>query len=81
MEDRMEYRTKDFYLASCILASGEELNCLEQGKGNYSVFVFNCLPEKAEQIIADHWSRELILPTRDLVDAINELKTRLHSKK
>ena len=81
MENRMEYRTKDFYLASCILASGEELSCLEQGEGNFSVFVFNCLPEKAEQIVARHWNKKLMLPTRDLIQAINELKTRLHSNK
>jgi hypothetical protein len=81
MENRMEYRTKDFYLASCILASGERLIELEQGSGGFSVFVFDCLSERADQIIADHWSRKLVVSTRDLIDAINELKTRLHNKR
>lgn len=73
------WKSKDFYLSCIIRASGYNLIDLERGNGNFSVFVFDLAPEKAEEIISLHWSKALRLPTRDLVEAINELRTRLKS--
>jgi hypothetical protein len=73
------WKSKDFYLSCIIRASGFDLIGLEKGKGDFCVFVFGLPQEKAEQIISLHWSRQLKLPTRDLVEAINELRTRLKS--
>ena len=74
-----KWKSKDFYLSCVVRASGVSLLSLETGNHDFAVFVFDISPEKAEKIISLHWSRKLKIPTRDLVEAINELKTRLHS--
>lgn len=76
-EDR--WKSKDFYLSCVIRASGFELITLERKEHDFSVFVFDISPQKAEEIISLHWSKQLKLPTKDLVEAINELRTRLKS--
>ena len=70
---------KDFYLSSILLASGVTLLNLEKTDHGFVFFVFDISSEKAESIISSHWSRTLKLPTRDIIEAINELKTRLKS--
>jgi hypothetical protein len=73
------WRSNDFYLSACVLASGASLIGLTKGNNNFVTFLFSISKEKAEKIIQNHWDRKLKIPTRDLVEAINELKTRLHS--
>lgn len=73
------WKSHDFYLACVILSTGHPLVSLERGSTKFTSFVFNLSPEKAESIISKHWSRSLKVPTRNLIEAINELKTRLHS--
>jgi len=73
-----QWKSKDFYLSSVIRASGASLIGLETGNHDFVVFVFDISPEKAEEIISQHWNRKLVTPTKDLIEAINELKTRLH---
>lgn len=75
-----EYTTKDFYLGACILASGIPLLRLEQLNHKSFVFVFSISPENANNIISQHWNKTLVLPTRSIVEAITELKTRIYSK-
>jgi hypothetical protein len=78
MKDVNQYKTKDFYLGAALLAFGIPLQKLESiGIGIY-LFVFGTSEESAEQIIKSYWDRSLELPARDFVDAINELKTRIH---
>lgn len=77
--ENLKWRSKDFYLSCIIRASGFELINIERNQHNFSVFVFDISPQKAEEIISFHWSKQLKLPTRDLIEAINELKTRLKS--
>jgi hypothetical protein len=73
------YITKDFYISCCLLASGLQLLQLDKSNGkDFVYFVFQDLEQEA--IVSDHWSRNLIIPTKDLVNAIQELKTRLYSK-
>lgn len=74
-----EYSTKDFYLSACLLASGIPLIRLEPLDSRSFIFVFSTNPDEALKIISAHWSRDLKIPTRDLVEAINELKTRLYN--
>jgi len=74
---KIEWKTRDFYIASCILASKISLVRLQKETNKIVSFVFNTTPENAEQIIQKHWNRELILPTRNLIEAIHELKTRI----
>lgn len=74
----MEYRTKDFYISACIIASGHSLVKIEKTNNKFSIFVLRVNPESAEKIIQKHWNYSLKLPTRNLIEAINELKTRLY---
>ncbi len=75
----MSWKSKDFYLSSVVRASGALLIDLETGNHDFVFFVFDISPKKAEVIITSHWNRELKIPTRDLIEAINELKTRIYS--
>lgn len=74
-----EYKTKDFYISVCMLALGTQLLRLEKATEKITIFVFGIAPVKANEIIKNHWDRKLSLPTRNVVDAIHELKTRLYS--
>lgn len=80
MQNVDKWKSKDFYLSCIIRASGASLLCLESTEYNFVLFVFDITPEKAGKIISLHWSRELKLSTRDIVEAINELRTRLKSR-
>ena len=73
------WKSKDFYLSSIVRASGGSLVSLQNSGQNFTVFVFDISPNQAEKIISLHWKRELKIPTRDLIEAINELRTRLKS--
>jgi hypothetical protein len=73
------YQTKDFYTSCCLLASGLQLLKLNRSNNKFVTFIFSDPNNAAEQIISDHWQKKLILPTRDVISAISELKTRLYS--
>lgn len=80
MKNENEFHSKDFYTSSVLLASGEKLIRLEKKENSKSiVFVFETAKRIAEKTILAHWDKTLRLPTRDLIEAINELKTRIHS--
>jgi len=79
MSEATQFRSKDFYLSACILASGITLLRLEQDSPKVYFFVFNITPNRANEIIGKHWDRTLFLPTRNIIEAISELKTRLHN--
>jgi hypothetical protein len=70
---------KDFYLTAICIANGAKLLGLEKTSDKYVNFVLNISPKEIEEIISKHWNRELQIPTRDVIEAINQLKTRLHS--
>lgn len=73
------YKSHDFYLSAVCLAAGLNLMRLERDSGKFVVFVFSDPENNASQIISDHWSRKFKIPSRNVIEAINELKTRLHS--
>lgn len=80
MENVDEYSSQDFYI-SCIILATKKLPLLRLERINSKLvsFVFsdpNCI---APQIIKDHWDRTNKIPSRDLIESINELKTRIHS--
>lgn len=78
MKMKNEYKTKDFYLSATLLAFGIPLQKLETISSGIYFFVFGTSVESAEQIICSYWDRSLELPVRNFVEAINELKTRIH---
>ncbi|MBI4038708.1 hypothetical protein HY384_02000 [Candidatus Daviesbacteria bacterium] len=79
LQETSLYKNHDFYLSAICLAAGLSLLRLERGQGKFVVFVFSDPQQKAQQIISDHWSHKLKVPSRSIIEAINELKTRLHS--
>ena len=79
MENGKEFKSHDFYLSACLLASGFTLKRLESKGDKFVVFVFDDPQEKALMLITNHWNRSNPIQSRDLVEAINELKTRIHS--
>jgi hypothetical protein len=79
MEIEMKYETRDFFLSACILASGTEILEVRRQEDKSCIFVFNISPESAKEIIRKHWNNELLLTTRSFVEAIHELKSRIHT--
>lgn len=73
------YKSNDFYLSAICLAAGLNLLRLERGQGKFAIFVFEDPQKKAPQVISDHWNHKLKISSRSIIEAINELKTRLHS--
>jgi hypothetical protein len=73
-----KYRSKDFWTCSVLLAAGVPLSGLERKSGSITTFVLDISPTEAEKTITRHFNNELILPTKDLVEAVRTLKSRLH---
>ncbi len=73
------YKSQDFYLSAVCLSAGLSLIRLDKNGERYVTFVFSDPQNQASQIIANHWNRTLMVYSRDLIEAINEIKTRLHS--
>ena len=80
MKIENEYRTKDFYL-SCILLASKlvSLTKLDRSENDFVTFVFNDPKGVVPGIIQSHWDRKHKAISLDLVEAIKQLKTRLHS--
>jgi hypothetical protein len=75
------YKTKDFYLGATLLAYGIPLQKLECITPGVYYFVFRTSEQGAAKIINAYWDGTLKLPVRNFVEAVNELKTRLHLEK
>ena len=74
-------RTKDFYIATTMKTLGVPLLRVEQGAGNFSVFVFDIDPMGADELINKYWSHELLVDPNLLMTNIHELKARLAQRK
>lgn len=72
------YKTKDFYLASVLLAKGIKLIKLESISPRLFFFVFEATKETSDILISSYWNRELTISARNLIEAISELKTRIY---
>jgi hypothetical protein len=80
MENINEYRSKDFFISAVLLSSGKlALKKLEKYSDKITTFVFSDPNHLAEEIIRKHWSRTNRVISLDLIEAINQLKTRIHS--
>ena len=73
------FKLKDFYQACVLKTLGFPLLRLDRQSGNFVTFVFSDPDNKASDAIEQYWNREIILTARDLIETINELKTRIHS--
>lgn len=78
--DNTPIRTKDFYIATTMKTLGVPLLSIEQGVGNFSVFVFDIDTVRADELISKYWSHELLVDPNLLMTNIHELKARLHNR-
>jgi predicted DNA-binding protein with PD1-like motif len=81
MNKNIEYKLQDFYVACVLKTVGFKLLRLEKSTGRFFLFVFDDSEELAEYFISQYWNRQIEVCARDLIETINELKTRLHSSK
>ncbi|OGK43431.1 hypothetical protein A2956_02485 [Candidatus Roizmanbacteria bacterium RIFCSPLOWO2_01_FULL_37_57] len=80
MEEKNVYETQDFYISCVLLASGKlPLVALKRQSAKFVTFIFSDPESLAPQIIKAHWDRTNKIPSRNLIEAINELKTRIHN--
>lgn len=70
--------TTDFYVAALIIASGSPILTINRDSKNIASFVFNITTYEADSIVENHFNKTLVLPTKDVIDAIRTLKNRLH---
>jgi len=68
------FRTKDLVVASALYADGQKLVSTEMSKSGQTLFVFEN-KDVCESLVQKHYAGELILPTRQLLDALRTLKS------
>lgn len=73
-----ELRIKDMYSAAILRSLDYPLIDLDRSEGNYVLFVFDDSNSTADQVLRKHWDGQLQVNSRDFVESIRELKTRLH---
>ena len=80
MENQIQqFKISDFYQAVILKTSGLRLNRLERASGSFVTFVFDDPDFQAEEILGRYWNGEIQANARELIENINELKTRIHS--
>lgn len=72
------WKSSDFYLCVCVLASGIEVVNMERTEPKRVLFTLNCSKEEGDEIVANHWSGNLCLPTKKVIEATNQLKTMIY---
>jgi hypothetical protein len=80
MESTKEFKLSDFYQSVILKTIGFPLIRLERGQGKFVVFVFDDSSHRAEITLNDYWNRKTSVVARDLIENINELRTRLHER-
>jgi hypothetical protein len=79
-EIQNKFRIKDMYSAAILRSLEYPLVDLDRSEGNYVLFVFDDPKLTAEQTLRDHWDGQLEVNSRDFVESIREIKTRLHGQ-
>lgn len=79
MENLNEFKLNDFYQSCILKVLGFPLLRLERGNSRFVIFVFSDPEHKAEETISKYWNREVQVVARNLIETINELKTRIHT--
>ena len=73
-------KLRDFYQAVILKTLGFSLLELERGGGKFVNFVFENGKGRAKQALNDYWDRKIHVEARQMIETINELKTRIYSK-
>ena len=79
MDKVTEFRTHDFYQACVLKTLGFRLLRLERTSGKFVDFIFGDPDYSAEISLEQYWNRETQVIARDLIENINELKSRIYS--
>lgn len=79
MKDLSKYKSNDFYLSAVCMSAGCHLESLNRENRDFVEFVFKDSPDKCISIISKHWTGTLKVSSKKLIEAINQLKTRIHS--
>lgn len=79
MKNIKEFKTNDFYQAVILKTVGLPLLRLERRNGKFVTFIFDDPEYQAEVVIGKYWDREVKVVARELIENINELKTRIYS--
>lgn len=79
MENIKEYKSQDFYQSVILKTVGFQLLRLERTNGRFFTFVFDDPNNQVEETISKYWNKQLKVDARELIENINELKTRIHS--
>lgn len=79
MENFKEYKISDFYQAVVLKTIGFPLLRLEKTNSRFFIFVFDDRDDKAKETINRYWNKEITVIAKELIDTINELKTRIHT--
>lgn len=74
MNTNEPFKTKDIVLASALYADGQKLSGTEISKNRQVTFIFK---NKAvcEDLVSKHYSGDLVLSSRQLLDALKTLKS------
>ncbi len=75
-----QYKIKDFYGACVLRTLGFEIQELDRTPHDFVNFVFLDPDQKAKKVLSDYWNHNIQVDARAMVEAINELKTRLYSR-
>jgi|GEM_PF-2779367 len=73
-----QYKTKDIFEATAMLAKKAKLDSLER-EGNYYLFVFDDYSE-CQKLSTQYWRNELSVMAKDYTDAFRTLKDRLFAR-
>jgi hypothetical protein len=68
------------YSAAILRSLKYPLVDLDRSEGSYVLFIFDDSGSTAEEMLRQHWDGQLQVNSRDFVESIRELKTRLHGQ-
>lgn len=80
MPNKNELRIKDMYSAAVLRSLNYPLIDLDRSEGAFVLFVFDDSQQTAELTLRKHWDGQLEINSREFVESIRELKTRLHGQ-
>ncbi|OGE82402.1 MAG: hypothetical protein A3B10_02910 [Candidatus Doudnabacteria bacterium RIFCSPLOWO2_01_FULL_44_21] len=72
------YQTKDFYIAAVLYASGQVISSSEWSNGKCYFNFEN--PKKCEQVVGGYYQNKVIMDAKKLIDAIQTIKSIIHSE-
>jgi len=79
--DQEFYKTTDFYSAVILRTFNVPLLSPERADRNTLVFIFDDEAKTCEALLQKFWDRKLSIEPRVFIEAINELKVRIHQFK